>query len=316
MTASRDMRTTFLGVLLLASAQHLALAVGDGPGPTDQVIKTSFDLGSVDVHPTWSNGALLVITRNRTASPVVHVIDRQGTESTAVSVLIPGADRISLTGVGRAPDGVITVGGFSWTPDGREATFIAIVSADGTKQDTIRTYPYTPYSLTVAPDGSIWTAGLEMFNRSEKDPRIDPNYGMLRHLDRSGRLVATFIPRTSLPTVALGVPEGHVFATNDRVGWIWGNTYCEVTASGQLKRLQIPSGDPAMVVLTPSGGTVVGMRESDSQLYALTAGKWAPVTLEPGVVTSSTVYLYGADDDNLVLRDGANRSTFKICGWK
>jgi hypothetical protein len=89
-----------------------------------------------------------------------------------------------------------------------------------------------------------------------------------------------------------------------------------VTASGQLKRLQIPSGDPAMVVLTPSGGTVVGMRESDSQLYALTAGKWAPVTLEPGVVTSSTVYLYGADDDNLVLRDGANRSTFKICGWK
>jgi hypothetical protein len=292
--------TTNAGGKATVTAWHVTV------GPT---LRTSFDLGQSNVRPTWSNGVLLVVDRNRTASPAVHVIDKQGIESLAVSVTIPDADRISLTGVGRAPDGVITVGGFSWTADGREATFIAVISGNGKAQETMRTLPYTPYALAVAPDGTIWTAGLEMFKRSEKDPRIDPAYGVVRHFDRLGHFLASFVPRSSLTQAPLGVAESHLVATNDRVGWLWGDNYCEVSTSGAVRHFRTPPiGEMANVALTDHGGTFLAAVDSESRLYSLEGGSWLPVSLPPTMSRKMVLFLYGVDDNRLVAREGSQRS--------
>src|SRR5262249_29720849 len=111
------------GFIVLFSVVPLwAVHLADG-----RVAFVNFDLVHTDRLPTWSNGRLLAFTGNRTAAPVITAIDDSGAVRDARVIQIPGADRVALLGVGRQPDGSVVASGFSWTPEGREATFLAIV---------------------------------------------------------------------------------------------------------------------------------------------------------------------------------------------
>ena len=51
---------------------------------------------------------------------------------------------------------------FDLLPSPRGASFIARISADGKQQTATQVSPYAVYALTIAADGTIWTAGADM----------------------------------------------------------------------------------------------------------------------------------------------------------
>jgi hypothetical protein len=280
--------------------------LGDGPAVT-----ISFDVLHADMPPVWSNGRLLILTGNRTAKPMIHMVDRNGYPTSNFVLQIPGADRIVIMSIGRQPSGGVVTGGFSWMSDGHETTFLALVSADGKDQRIIRTSPYTPYGLAVGSDGTIWTAGLEMIDRSENNPEIDPNYLMVRHFDTTGHLLGGFIPRSSLPKHALGVSESFLVVNRDTVGWLWGgNNYFLISPSGDIQRFVTPGtpDDYVTVGLTGSGSTVVTTQDSWCRFCTLINGRWVPVSLPKSLVGRRGLYIYGSEGENIVVRERARSS--------
>jgi hypothetical protein len=294
----------FLIVLTGSYAQSQTI-LGNGPA-----VALNFDV--LHAEPAvWSNGRLLVLTSNHTGRPVIHVIGKAGNPTSSFALQIPGSDRIILKGMGRQPNGGIVAGGFSWTPDGRETTFLAIISADGQNQQTVRTNPYTPYGLAVDSDGTIWTAGLEMINRREQNPEINPNYLMVRHFDATGHLLGGFVPRSSLGKDPVDVGQSVVVVNRDTVGWLWGSeNYFLISKSGNIQRFVTPEANHGYVTvaLTGSGSTILTTQEESCRFCALSNGRWVPVSLPPSLVEHRGLCIYGSEDDTLVVRERAKSS--------
>ena len=276
--------------------------LGDGPSVT-----INFDLMRAHGLPVWSNGRFLILTDNRAGKPRVHVVDRNGYPTSSFALQIPGADRIWISSIGGQPGGGIVTGGFSWTPDGRESGFLAIASADGKTQQAITTSPYTPYGLAVGPDGTIWTAGLEMINRRENNPKIDPNYLMVRHFDTTGHLLGGFVPRSSLPEHPLYVSSSFLVVNRDTVGWLWGNNYFLISRSGDVQRFVTPGTeyDFITVGLTGSGSTVATTQDSWCRFCTLIDGRWAPIALPQSLAGRNGLYIYGSEGETMVVRERA-----------
>ena len=303
MTTSTVFQCAFLTIVTFSVSRGETLRVGPA-------VAISFDVLHADM-TVWSYGNLLSVTGNPAGKPIIHALDRSGHATSAFVPQIPGADRIALCAIGRQPSGGVVASGFSWTPDGREATFIAILSADGKNQQTIRTNPYTTYGLAVAPDGTIWAAGLEMINRSENNPQIDPNYLMVRHFDATGRPLGGSVPRSSLPKHPLGVSESVLVANRDSVGWLWGNNYFAISTSGDTRRFVAPTtaDDFITVGLTDSGSTLLTTQDGSCRsLCALRNNDWVPVTLPESFANKKGLVIYGTDGDDLVVRERAGSS--------
>ncbi len=103
----------------------------------------------------------------------------------------------------------------------------------------MRTAPYWPYMLSIAPDGTFWTLGCEMVNDKVSAPELDPNAGVLRHFDREGKLLRSALPQAQFvngSTISFRVSSGTIAATRNRVGWYgprWGRggEYVEIDSS-------------------------------------------------------------------------------------
>jgi hypothetical protein len=91
--------------------------------------------------------------------------------------------------------------------------------------------------VSVAPDGTLWTLGFEMVNHSTKDPGVDQGAGILRHFDKSGRLIQSVLPQSGFTAkkqhARLSLPR--IFATADRIYWFTSGSdevsYAEISTS-------------------------------------------------------------------------------------
>lgn len=278
--------------------------------------RIGYDIKTANLWPVWSGGALNVIENNDTAAPRFLAFDRTGRQVSSAILRIPLATKISVNGFGRTAEGVMLICGQSWDDDGREAAFISWISPDGKTEQTVRTSPYTPYRLAVAPDGSVWTVGLEYVNRSEKDPSVNVNAGVIRHFDSSGKAIGAFLPRSLVPRGpdGIGLNGRFLAAARDRVGWISenGRAYVEVSSDGAVKyypglaRTSVQS--PTGLALTEDGGTFLSTEIPATatsprswRLYQLDHARpaWVRVVVPGEAGAASWGAIYGAEGNML-----------------
>lgn len=100
--------------------------------------------------PRWSGHALL--------GPVlgdgshVWVITKDG-QREDVRFTFPGAGWITIVGASRRPDGALALIGAAASSDSQMGRFVAWISPDRTRQAVVRVTPYSPKTVTFAPDG-------------------------------------------------------------------------------------------------------------------------------------------------------------------
>jgi hypothetical protein len=216
----------------------------------------------------------------------------------------------------RHSDGTVAICGYAADRDGRLGNFLALVSPDGHATRVIRTDPYAPQMVTFAPDGTIWAQGFVPTPRGGKDP----DTGIVRHFDGSGKLLGSFLPQSSVPGGTPGAGYNTVAASSNRIGWHQGPQYgyFEVSFDGKLQQYApVPACAAGARASTFGGLAVTGSGDvfmsrdclsenHKAELFKLdrTQNTWKPVQLPDGVRPA----LLGGYGDTLVLHGGEKSS--------
>jgi hypothetical protein len=179
--------------------------------------------------PKWTHGAIIDVQYDsNTPQPLVWVVERQRTYT--LPFTIPGAVSINVYDWDRTFDGKeMALSGSAMDTVGRSAYFIARISLDGTNSVITRDSIYMPRKIAFAPDGSLWTSGVE-----RKGPG---DAGVFRRYDRSGKILGAFVPKSMFPDIlVLFDHTGCLMASNDRVAWYSsrGSRYIEMSLQGNL----------------------------------------------------------------------------------
>jgi hypothetical protein len=273
--------------------------------------------------PQWGGNALVVAAGPSTEPNAFLAYDRKGAVVFNVSFSIPGADHTYVYQWARGASGAFGLCGSSYMNDGRGAPFIAWISPDGSSQRVIRTDPYTPTLIAVAPDGTLWTVGYELHRGFENRGGTDPGAGVLRHFDPTGKTLGAFISRSSFPD-PVELYNGVIAAWAGHVGWIHyretngEGAYDEVSPGGEVVRYPMPrlpklttAAEVDGMAITDTGEVFVAMRDvgahNGSLVFRLSRSteQWLPVTL-PGTGPSDYVELFGASGTELVFRAGSD----------
>jgi hypothetical protein len=288
--------TCGVGSGLCFGQNHAPVVVGDITIPTYQ---------SGRPVPRWSGDSL--VARSDTDS-VIHFWNGQGQES-VLTLSIPGASSVRVRAAAHGPSGGVICG---WTVDpvGQASDFLALVSSDGLTTKIIRTGPYAPRSVAIAPDGTLWTVGYEW-------PRPKPlssNGGVVRHFDSSGNQIGAFIPESSLTRSELGLGIDSLVASSDRVGWYpgRGSHYFEVSFSGKVQQypgIQATGRAGVLGLALINNGSVFATTDSDgvgeARQVLLTLdrlqGTWSAPQLPSGGDPPTSVFVLGSQGNQFVM---------------
>jgi hypothetical protein len=222
--------------------------------------------------------------------------DREGHKVFDTGFSIPGASDTRIRSFARGAEGTVALCGISYTSDGRSAPFIAWISADGNSQQVIRTEPYTANLIAVAPDGTLWTVGMEMNASGSETSGVDLGAGVMRHFDRNGKSLGTLVPRSSIQSFTqLSSTNGRLAAAADRVGWLHYDSggqgaYVEASAGGTVAVYPLPQLPNLKtmrvggIAITDSGDVFAEVDDVGAHgfaLYALSrsSAQWLPVRI-------------------------------------
>ncbi len=144
--------------------------------------------------PIWSGGAFLTIdsfmgTLDAPASPapIVYVASDQG--HATIQIRIPGAVWLQNRGVARGLDGAIAACGDAKDAAGELWPYLAIFAPNAESPTVVRTESYHPTAVTIAPDGTVWTKGIDWVRNAAGRVSYDKEgAGILRHFSRAGVL--------------------------------------------------------------------------------------------------------------------------------
>jgi hypothetical protein len=272
--------------------------------------------------PKWSGNALVSVEGSPSASPLVWIFDQEGRQIAQITVSIPDANYIEVRDAAHGVNGLTAICGAANDSAGHRAGFLALVSADGKMKSLIRTEPYSPTAVVIAPDDSIWMKGVE-YLPVERKPSKTQN-GILRHFDESGKLIGSFLPQSGFSLTELFGGIDHLAANSTRVGWYNGGgatSYFEVVG-GQVDRYSVvpPRGDqisgPTMQKDQIFGLTIAddehvfvssSVSGRDPKLFTLDrlSRSWVPVTLPEDGTPPLTSWLLGGTGKVLVFRTTA-----------
>ncbi len=255
---------------------------------------STFDFGAKPT-PIWANGALIAIEEARTLTPTFHIFDRQGVEVRTASFSIPGSNWLLLRGYSVGPGGRVAACGDAMDPQGHVGFFLALLPADGGPARVVQTFPYLAQAVAVAPDGSIWTKGLEYDPSRPKLGRLSKTpANVIRQFDSSGKPIASFVDQASLSRSDLEGGLGNLAASAAVVGWYqgFGRYYYEVSQNGSVKQWPAlavtPDEQVHRLAITDAGDVFISkmIRNKKGEVYRLDrdAGAWKLVQLpgQPG----------------------------------
>lgn len=327
---------TFTRFSLMVSAL-LALAWATvGAGPTGPQIVRQGGTDNLDgvadlTHGVmkWSHGAFLYKDTG-TTPPSFYTLGRDGQLIATATQSIPGAGRYVTTGYDRRRDGSIVSAGQAYFPVGQSVPFLTWLSGDGRTARIVRTAPYYPYLLSIAPDGTVWTIGLEMINGDTEAQGVNREAGVLRHFDSSGKLINSAFPQSQFhPRLGQDrLLSGFLVAAQDRLGWYapreGAGKYVEVS-TGTMEVREYPgppqglsNGGPAVgFALTDSGVASVSIQDKSPGLrtaYYLdrAASKWVPITVPSLGGYRFAPHLMGSDGETLVFQYAHSAAFFKL----
>lgn len=272
--------------------------------------------------PTWSGNALLSIEGNLSASPRIWVFDGEGRQLAQIVVNISNANSVEVRAAAHGLDGMTGLCGAANDAEGHRAGFIALASADGALKSVIRTEPYSPTAIAIAPDGSIWTKGVE-YLPIERKPSKTQN-GILRHFDKSGKLMASFLPQSDFTPRELFAGVDQIAVGANRAGWSNGTgegAYFEVV-NGRVERYPMVKREATEAEKIPgvpmqsyqiSGLTIAtddrtfvtsSVNTKNPILFTLDrpGREWHPVKLPEGGDPPLTNWLLGGSGNLLVFR--------------
>jgi hypothetical protein len=267
--------------------------------------------------PRWSGEALVNFTSNQTAAPTLLSFDDKGGQLQPIVFTIPGAVMIDLDAIARSPDGTLAVCGKAFDQSGRGSGFISILSPSGNQATIVRLLPYHPTGITFASVSTVWTFGLEAVDG--KETGLD--YDVIRHFDRTGKLLGSFVPRSQLSSIFVGL-NGLLASANGRVGWYTGpvfgpgSRYYEFLSDGSVRNYPaIPLSKSERVnglALLSNGRTYVTTVDDRNRIWRLlsiapTAEQWTQVSLPDDL---KRAFLYGGEGQRLVFYRPGSTMTF------
>jgi hypothetical protein len=165
----------------------------------------------------WSCDALLAVDDAHSQTPLFRVFGRDGVQIGTTALTIPGADLINVysRNFWRDCNGLVAVAGSAYSPDSKAGSFLALLSGTGQAQTIVRTSPLAILAVAIASDGTIWAAGRELVNGKEGNP----DHLIINRFDKTGKLMGSAIPRSSLPGGLHPATESYLISAADRVGW-------------------------------------------------------------------------------------------------
>jgi hypothetical protein len=203
--------------------------------------------------------------------------------------------------------------GTSVLSDRSQSPFIASVGSDE-RAKMVSVKPYTPFRIAVGEDGAFWTVGYEAVNGAESGPgvTVDPNAGVIRRFDASGKLMRSYVSRSTISDVTR-LRGGLMGSSKDRIGWYSAGSdgkggYVEVSYEGivlDYPLAEAPAGQRFNgYALTNSNQAVIGMTTVDGRmsLHVLdrqTVG-WLEIRLPESLRLAKGIRLWGADANELI----------------
>jgi len=283
--------------------------------------------------PKWSAGALVVLQGQTTYRPVIGVVDKSGVQQQTFWVTVPGAQTVVISAYSHGAEGTVAATGEAFDgakgtdlpPWGRCTRFLMIFPGDGGAAHLIRTGQYGPRGVAVAPDGTVWTSGIEALDKPPAGQRATMSAAfapylsasVIRHYDAQGKLLGSFLPQSELATPTDPILEGTFLAANeDRVAWYCAASkrYLELTPQGivlDVQGIEPPVDRHGLVgfALTKGGRVFVsstgfGSSDGSSGAEALREFHKATKTWTPVGTDSSFYGIFGADGDTLVTWNG------------
>jgi len=273
--------------------------------------------------PRWSGAALVWVEDNDTAHPELLAMDAAGRALPTIRFGIPGAYFVAVNSIARGADGTTALTGHSIADDGRIAHFLAWVAPDGTASQVIRTDPFLPRQVCLTSDGTLWTEGQRA---QGSDLDSGPTGGIIRHFDRTGRLIGSFVPASSLED-EVQAAMGFLAAAGNRVGWISSGhrrpgttvpgSYLEIDGDGTTRQYPLPAStqEPSIYgfAMTEDGfvfAEVATGDDSHGKLVLMSLDRehriWAPA-IAPDVPQGTNSFLLGASGNTVALWDKQSR---------
>jgi hypothetical protein len=261
--------------------------------------------------PEWSGGALMAVASNRTPAPAIVLFDSDGRQLPALVLKIPDAETVDVASFARGADGTVAICGNLYDHVGRGSGFLELFSASGEDLGLTRLYPYSPRRVAVASDGTVWTTGLEVTDAKETTP---PGGGVLRHFDRHGQLLGSFIPRSTFSS-RFAVQYGKLRSAKGRIGWYSGpfmgpgSRFYEIGPDGQVRSYPTidvrPKEELTGLGLTDDGRTYVTLKDNAVPFSwrMLSIGGPGQTWIEEKLPSQvgHIFLLFGAEGDRLVI---------------
>lgn len=268
----------------------------------------------------WSGGSFVFVQNRFSSGPIFRFFDRNGTQVSQFTFSIPGAGLINIYdhSVALGLDGSLAIIGTAYADDSRGGAFVAWVSPDRQQQTIMRISPFFPHTVTIASDGTIWVAGHE--TKEHREDR-DVSQNLIRRYDKTGKLLGSFIPWSTLGTDPLTVPSIYsvLLSFKDRVAWYSprSHTYLEFSMDGSVinrfKAAPHPDYDLINVAVCDDGGVFAttrilhGVEQTNWGIFTLDRqrGEWSltPRNERWGI-------LFGCDGTRL-----ATATDFKTISW-
>jgi hypothetical protein len=220
-------------------------------------------------YATWTNGAFVFVQDRFSAAPLLRIFDRNGIQVSQFKFSMPGASLINIydNSVALGLDDSLAIVGTAYSDDSRGGMFVAWVSRDRQEQTVIRTSPFFPAAVTIAADGTIWVAGHETKGENEKQDYSRP---LIRRYDKTGKLLGSFIPWSSLEVTALPFVGSTLLPLKDHVLWYSprSHVYFEFSADGSVinrfKSAPHPEHDMTDVAVCGDGGVFASTKIRDN----------------------------------------------------
>lgn len=310
---------------MFALAVAAAFACAAVPTAPTHTIRIQYPLSGNPIG-RWTAGTLVGWQQ---PAPVVHAHDCLARQIANITVRVPEASRFRLNRAIRAADGSFAAVGMADIASGAGA-YIWRISADGESQRAIPTAPYGAKDVAVAPDGFIWTSGIQKQTVRMSYEDYAENHDIVRRYTPDGRPAGSWLPWKSVKTKD-GLHPGQasmIFASADRVGWypVRAGEYVEFSFDGQIlnRYPTAPAGSGQQfggAALCDGGALFVGRTTRDTDGATI---KWEVLRLDRDAGTWRVVagapqrggWLYGCEGSRLVTWSPGERDAIELDFWQ
>jgi hypothetical protein len=173
-----------------------------------------------------------------------------------------------------------------------------------------------PQRVAVAPDGTIWVAGIEILSTPPAGKSksllnlINPDGKIIRHLDALGNSLTSYIAQSTIHDVSSLMASSNLMGSSSkRIAWYSASEQRYVEIAGEVITdlpvlpLPVPGARASGIALTDDGRTFVSIVYGGPKRVAIlmldqSRSKW--LTIDDRVLGDRIQLLYGAEGGSLV----------------